>query len=305
MRVAGRLTRIPRRLLAPLAILVLITLLFIGPDPIERRLFQGLSIGQRHALLTTWALGVAAGAGLIVYGLMARQQRRLAEKENMFAIGQIAAGIAHEVCNPLSSISSIVQVLRRAGSKPPDPEQLDLIERHVQRISEVIRRLTKLAHSAGETWRPTDVVEALEEVVRLIEFDLRARKVNVSLVHPEPLPRVYGVRRELQQAFLNLSLNAFDAMPDTGKLTLSVRRGNGNLQVRVTDTGRGIAPETRRHLFKPFFTTKGPGQGTGLGLAVSRSIIEKHGGTIDVYSTVGQGTEFIIQLPVMDEIADT
>lgn len=229
----------------------------------------------------------------------------LVEKEKMVAIGQIASGIAHEIGNPLSSISSVVQMLKRAHSPALKTEQLDLIETHIQRISAIVRQLVTLARPAPAKWDLVDLGQVLDEAIRLIRFDRRARNVEITLDRPSTLPRSHGIANELQQVFINLALNALDAMPDGGKLALrAVNRGR-HLVLHVEDTGSGILPEVGRRVFEPFFTTKEPGSGTGLGLAVSYGIVQKHGGTIGFESVPGNGTTFTVQLPILDGPPET
>ncbi len=229
----------------------------------------------------------------------------LVEKEKMVAIGQIASGIAHEIGNPLSSISSVVQMLKRAHSPALKTEQLDLIETHIQRISAIVRQLVTLARPAPAKWELVDLGQVLDEAIRLIRFDRRARNVEISLDRPSTLPRSHGIANELQQVFINLALNALDAMPEGGKLKLrAVNRGR-QLVLHVEDTGSGILPEVGRRVFEPFFTTKEPGAGTGLGLAVSYGIVQKHGGTIGFESVPGDGTTFTVQLPILDGPPET
>jgi signal transduction histidine kinase len=235
----------------------------------------------------------------------ARMRAQMIEQEKMAEIGQIAAGIAHEVGNPLSSISSVVQMLKRGGAEGAMIEKLNLIETHIGRISTTVRRVVNLARPLPDHWEPVDVAEAIDEVVQLLAFDHRAKNVNISLDVPQAHPRTYAIRGQLQQVFINLMLNALDAMPNGGDLAISARHENGSITVRVRDTGCGIPEECRTQLFDPFFTTKEPGRGTGLGLAVSREIVSKHHGTIDYRSTVGSGTEFILQIPFLDKSPDT
>ncbi len=233
-----------------------------------------------------------------------RMRQHLFEKEKMVAIGQIASGIAHEIGNPLSSISSIAQMLKRGKSDSPMNGQIDLIEKHIQRISVIVRQLGKLAHPGVERWEPVDVVQTLDEAVRLISFDRRARGVGIRFEPPPPLPVTYGIRGQLQQVFINLLLNALDAMPDGGTLNISAGVSGRTLEFRFEDTGSGIDPAVGRRVFEPFFTTKDPGRGTGLGLAVSYGIIQKHGGSIDFDSKPGEGTIMIVQIPVQDSPPD-
>ena len=146
-----------------------------------------------------------------------------------------------------------------------------------------------------------DVPQAFEEVVRLISFDRRARNVDIRFSHTGAVPPTYAVRGQLQQVFINVSLNALDAMPEGGRLTVITEQVNGHICIRVRDTGEGIPEEAAAHIFEPFFTTKPPGQGTGLGLLVSRSIVEKHGGDLKFATTPGGGTEFVVQIPIRSE----
>jgi signal transduction histidine kinase len=225
---------------------------------------------------------------------------QLVEKEKMVALGQIAAGVAHEVGNPLSSISSIVQMLKRTNLEGATRTELDLIDTHVARITAIVRQMGRLARPARDTWEPLDVGEIIREAVRLISYDPRAESVEITCDCPPSLPRTYGLRDQLQQVFINLSLNALDAMPRGGTLQLSAQPQRGSIVVRVADSGSGICPDTGRRVFEPFVTTKEPGLGTGLGLAVSYGIVQKHGGTIDFESSVGEGTVFTVELPLMD-----
>ena len=230
-----------------------------------------------------------------------QMRAQMVEKEKMVAVGQIAAGIAHEVCNPLSSISSTVQMLKRRGADRVAMDQLDLIGTHIQRISTTVRQLVSLARPVSEQWERVDLGDTLSEAVRLIAFERRARHVEIRYESPRSLPPTYALRGQLQQVFLNLLLNALDAMPEGGKLSVRAEHRSRRIIAEVEDTGCGIAPETGRRVFEPFFTTKEPGQGTGLGLAVSYGIVQKHGGSIDFHSIVGEGTVFTVQLPVLDQ----
>jgi len=230
-----------------------------------------------------------------------RLRAQIIEKEKMAAVGQIAAGVAHEVGNPLSSISAIVQMLRRGRSDPAMTEQLDLIQTHIQRISAIVRQLVTMARPTAENWEWIDVGKVLDEAVRLISFDRRARNIEIVFEPPRQPLGTCGLRGELQQVFINLAINALDAMPEGGRLRIRIYpdAACGRIITSFEDTGGGIPPETGRRVFEPFFTTKEPGHGTGLGLAVSYGIVQKHGGTIDFRSVPGQGTVFIVELPVL------
>jgi signal transduction histidine kinase len=233
--------------------------------------------------------------------IVGRMRAQMVEKQKMVAVGQLAAGIAHEVGNPLSSISSIVQVLKRSRTANLPPDQLELIETHIERITSIVRQVTTLARPKAEYWESVDVGRTLEEAVRLISFDRRARNVEIDFRSPGSLPTTFGVRHELQQVFLNLALNALDAVSGGGKVVIRAARETRDIVVRIRDTGSGIAPEIGRRIFEPFFTTKEPGSGSGLGLAVSYGIVQKHGGTIDFSSVPGEGTEFVVKIPIVDQ----
>jgi signal transduction histidine kinase len=230
-----------------------------------------------------------------------RMRAQMVEKEKMVAIGQIAAGVAHEVGNPLSSISSIVQMLKRHRPSASSSEALGLIETHVQRITTIVRQLVTLARPEVEQWELVSTDQIVAGALRLTAFDRRARKVEIDFEQRASSPKTYGLRGQLEQVFINLSLNALDAMPDGGKLSVRTEVRRGYILVLVRDTGSGIAPEVGRRVFEPFFTTKEPGHGTGLGLAVSYGIIQKHGGSIDFSSTPGQGTVFTVGIPILNK----
>ena len=241
---------------------------------------------------------------------LVRMRAQMVEKEKMVAIGQMAAGVAHEVGNPLSSISSIVQMLRRARSVEQGmaqvdiADQLDLIETNVQRIAGITRQLTRVARPAPDRWERVSVEEILEEVVDLIRLDERARRIEITFEPPRSRLSTYALCEQLQQVFINIALNALDAMPERGSLTIRGEEKHREIVVTLKDTGCGIAPDTGRRVFEPFFTTKEPGQGTGLGLPVSYSIVRKHGGTIDFDTGAEPGTVFTVTLPILDRPPD-
>ena len=153
---------------------------------------------------------------------MNRMRDQMAEKEKMVATGQLAAGIAHEVCNPLSSISSIVQLAKRTRPGTEVSEQLNLIEKHIQRISTTVRQLVTLAKPGAEQWQSIDIWETVSSAIELIRFDQRARDVRIVCRPPSSLPETYALPDQLQQVFINLGLNALDAMPCGGKLVVDV-----------------------------------------------------------------------------------
>jgi nitrogen-specific signal transduction histidine kinase len=226
---------------------------------------------------------------------------QMVEKEKMVAIGQMAAGIAHEIGNPLSSISSIVQLIKRKGTAETAMGQLELIQGHIQRISATVRHLSTLARPISERWEFVDLGLALEEAVRLVSFDRRARNVRVLFEPPAGLPKTYALRGQMQQVFINILLNALDAMPEGGTLSVAAVQHGRHIVFTFEDTGYGIPEGAGRRIFEPFFTTKEPGRGTGLGLTVSYGIVQKHGGIIDFLSRDGRGTVFTVEIPVLHD----
>lgn len=226
-------------------------------------------------------------------------RKQMVEKQKMAAIGQIAAGIAHEVGNPLSSISSVAQLLKRRQTDPHVAEKLDIIEAHIRRISNIVRQLVGLARPGPEYWERGDVNQPLRDAVQLITYDERARNVAIEFEPAETLPPTYALMGQLQQVFINLGLNALDALPHGGTLRVRSAHLRDTVVFTFEDTGSGIAPELRQQVFEPFFTTKAPGRGTGLGLAVSSSIVQKHGGAIECHSAVGEGARFTVRLPIL------
>lgn len=235
-----------------------------------------------------------AGAGEI-----GRMRDQVLEKQKMAAVGQVAAGVAHEICNPLSSISSVVQLLQRQRDLAGHGEQFAVIERHIQRISRIVRQLVDLTGPPAQNWEYVDVRDLLEEMPDAISVLPQAQGVLVKYARPASLPVTWGCRAHLRQMLLNLALNAVDAMPAGGTLTLGAREQDGRLVLTIADTGDGIASDVGRRVFEPFYTTKEPGRGTGLGLTVTYSIIQEHGGTIDYDTQPGAGTTFTVTLPIL------
>jgi signal transduction histidine kinase len=230
-----------------------------------------------------------------------RMRAQLVERQKMVAIGQIGAGVAHEVRNPLSSISSVVQMLKRRGATGDVASELDVIESHIERIASTVRQLIGMARPTVEGWERVDLGDTLTEAVRLVRFDPRASNVSIQYSPPRKLPSTYALPGQVQQLFINLLLNAFDAMPDGGTLGIRAQRRVRKIVVSIEDTGGGIAPEVGRRVFEPFFTTKEPGQGAGLGLAVCYNVVEKHGGRIEFDSRPGGGTIFTVEFPILAE----
>jgi len=227
--------------------------------------------------------------------------RELIQTEKLAAVGTLAAGVAHEINNPLDGIMNCIARIRR---KPDNVEQtsayLDLMSDAISRIGTVVRQLLDFSRKHDLTLQPTDVNGVVEDTLRLAEYGLRKGKVRVEKDLDPALPLIVGDAHHLQQVFLNLTLNAMAAMPEGGTLYFhSYPSPNESKEVcvEVTDTGVGIPREQLDKIFDPFYTTKRSGNGSGLGLSVSFNIVKEHQGTIEVESTPGQGTTFRVRLP--------
>jgi signal transduction histidine kinase len=225
---------------------------------------------------------------------------QLIRTEKLAAAGTLAAGVAHEVNNPLASISSLIQILQtRAGTDAETREMLRLISTQIERITRVLRDMMDFARARPPQRAPLDIHCAIEASIRLASFDKTFKRLRISTDLDRDAPPVSADADQLQQVFLNLLLNARDAMPDGGELSLrtSYSPASNEVVIEISDTGAGIAPEHRAHIFDPFFSTKPAGGGTGLGLAVCYGIVSAHGGRIEVGPNNGRGTTVIVALP--------
>jgi two-component system NtrC family sensor kinase len=233
-----------------------------------------------------------------------RRQNMLVESHKLRAIGNLTAGVAHELNNPLNNIILTSEMLKEGMKDLSDEEREDMINDLViqgRRAQQVVKNLLDFARESETRSEHLNVDDLLNETVRLAKNQIRLSKIEFNTEIPENLPPIYGDRKLLIQVFLNLLLNAIDAMPGGGKLRVRVaqERKTGFVSIHVSDTGCGIPSHILGAIFTPFFTTKPTGQGTGLGLAVSAGIIEKHGGSIEVESTSSEGTTFTVHLPIV------
>ena len=230
-----------------------------------------------------------------------RLEEQLQISEKMASIGLLAAGVAHEVNTPLTGISSYTQILLE-NADPADPRTqiLEKIERQTFRAAKIVNGLLTLSRpgTPGGERAPVDLNAVINDVYSLVEHQFEVGRIKVRReLAQEPL-LVLGIEHQLQQVFLNLFLNARDAMPRGGWLTVSSRTDGSGVIVEIADTGSGIPPEQLARIYDPFFTTKAIGRGTGLGLSISYGIVREHDGSIRCDSTVGQGTRFTMSLPV-------
>ena len=230
--------------------------------------------------------------------VLRRQQRAMVQQEKMAAAGRMAAGVAHEVANPLASMDSLLQLVQRK------PEKLNLdvvgtIREQIARITAIVRQMTTFAHPGEGEWRVASVNDVVTKALDVLRFDTRMKRVKLDHQLAPELPAVRINPDAVEQVVINLTVNALDAMADLPepKLVVQTAQANGWCTISIADTGPGIKPEHRKRLFEPFFTTKPVGKGTGLGLSISYSLIKQQRGDIRVESEPGQGAKFIIRLP--------
>ncbi|MBC7361387.1 MAG: PAS domain S-box protein [Candidatus Aminicenantes bacterium] len=225
-----------------------------------------------------------------------RLQQQLLTSEKLASIGLLSAGVAHEINTPLTGISSYVQILQKKLPDAHYAQILQKIEAQTERVNRIIKNLLNFARNpADESFHRVDLKESLEEIISLIDYRLKSLNITLDLKLNPVI--IYAQKERLQQVFINIILNALDAMPGGGTLTIETLQKDTSAIIKIADTGTGIKPEHLPRIFDPFFTTKGIGKGTGLGLSISFAIVKEHEGQILVDSTVGKGTTFTIILP--------
>ena len=245
---------------------------------------------------------VVGGTILLIEDITGRVQleEQLQISEKMASIGLLAAGVAHEVNTPLTGISSFTQMLLE-GADPNDPRTtlLEKIERQTFRAAKIVNGLLNLSRPGSPNNERTvvDLNTVISEVFSLLEHQFEVGSIKVRRELSEAPAVVAGIEHQLQQVFLNLFLNARDAMPKGGWLSVSTRVEDGRVMAEVSDTGSGIPSEYLARIYDPFFTTKAIGRGTGLGLSITYGIVREHDGAIHCDSTPGQGTKFVLNLP--------
>jgi signal transduction histidine kinase len=234
---------------------------------------------------------------------MNRMKKILARSDKMITLGQLSAGIAHELRNPLSAIDSARFYITEA-LKDKDPaieEELERIERGIKRSQKIISDLLDFTRDSAEGREDVNINDILESALALVEDELLLRDIEIIKDFGD-VPRTYLNAGPMKQAFLNIIVNAVQAIDSVGRLEISTesKMGNGPIRVIIRDTGPGIKENDLHKIFEPFFTTKKEKKGTGLGLAITRSIIEMDGGSVYVESTIDKGTTFYIELPICD-----
>ncbi len=226
-------------------------------------------------------------------------EQQLVRSQKMESIGTLAAGIAHEVGNPLTSISSLVQVIQRTTADEFAKDKLELIKDQINRIARIIRDLVDFSRPSSYVIKPTDVNKVIREALNIVQYGKKVKDIAFTLELADDLQSLPVVPDQLAQVFINILMNAVDSLDGKpGSIWIQSRVDGEMVEVLVKDTGKGIAPDDREKIFEPFFTTKAVGKGTGLGLWVSYGIVQSFGGDIEVDSDLGRGSTFTIQLPV-------
>ncbi len=232
-----------------------------------------------------------------------RSQAYLFQSEKLAGIGQLAAGVAHEMRNPLGVIATSLYYLKDILS-PQDKSvkrHFDIMDAEIVRCQVIINNLLEFSRKSEKEIELVDVNRLLKMSLSLLEKDLLVRDIGV-IKEMSNIPKILANMDEMKQVFLNLILNATQSMPKGGKLKVKTSvAGKDKIGIKIQDTGVGIRKEDLSEIFNPFFTTKAPGEGTGLGLSLVHSVIESYHGTIQVESKEGKGTSFIIELPVFQE----
>ncbi|WP_333654191.1 ATP-binding protein [Dissulfurispira sp.] len=235
-----------------------------------------------------------------------KMEEQLFQASKLASIGKLTAGISHEIGNPLASISSLVQELMvRKPESNDDTEftenSLKTINSHIERIARIVRSLGDFARISSVEKTVSSIPEILDRTINLVKYDKRFKDIHLDTEIGD-IPRLLLNSDQIQQVFLNLMLNALDAMPEGGRLDIKMERAGNFIEIIFHDTGVGIEESVMDKIFDPFFTTKPFGKGTGLGLSICYGIIREHNGTITVKSKRGEGTTFVIKLPIQPNV---
>ncbi|RPI06917.1 MAG: PAS domain-containing sensor histidine kinase [Ignavibacteriae bacterium] len=225
-------------------------------------------------------------------------EQQLVRSQRMESIGTLAAGIAHEVGNPLTAISSLVQVIQRTSTDEFAKEKLELINSQVNRITRIIRELVDFSRPSARVVKPTNINRIVRDALNIVQYGKKVKDITFTLELDEQLPEIAAVPDQIVQVFINILMNAVDSLDERrGTITVRSRRNEQSVEVIVHDTGKGIEPSALEKIFEPFYTTKTSGHGTGLGLWVSYGIVKSFGGEVSVESIPEQGSTFTVSFP--------
>jgi signal transduction histidine kinase len=289
--------------------LLLLLLFFGGYELLERHALAEAPPALLHRLhlarglsgallLGTWAfLSIRKARLERDAALQARHDAQLRHQEKMASLGLMAAGFAHDLGNPLASIASELEMLEGEEDGEQIRASLAVLRRHIDRINRTLREMTDFARRRREEITDVSVELAVHDSLRLLRHDPRWKRVQVELQLDPAAPSVRMVEDHLVLALINLMLNAADAMPGGGVLRITSAKRRDGVEILVSDTGTGMPPEVLRNALKPLFTTKEHHRGTGLGLSVSSDVVRAVGGTLDLDSQPGAGTQVRIWLP--------
>ncbi len=240
--------------------------------------------------------------------LLKEKQAQLVESEKRASLGLLVSGVAHELNNPLNNISLIAERITEDGEYlvTQDMKGLQNILTQCERAKHIVNDLLDFARARkSEEMEKLDIVMVIEDSVNLVANELKINNINLKMDIPERAVYIYGNRSKMEQVFVSIITNAIQAMNTNGMITVSLtpQEADNNVLVHISDTGPGITKEDIKNIFDPFFTTKPIGEGTGLGLSVCRSLVQEHKGEIEVESTTGKGTTFMINLPLHGEVS--
>lgn len=233
-------------------------------------------------------------------------RHRLFEEEKNFTVGTFAAGIAHEIGNPINAIAAITEQMRFSLAEEPSErvaaeniDRLKTIVEQIDRMSQMIHELNDFSHPGPAKMEPTSVNQVINAVIHLLRFDPRFQAIKLTTDLSCDLPMVYAVLDHLAQTVINILINAADAIDDcAGEVVITTRRDGENALITITDNGCGMTGPAAEKAVEPFFTTKPKGKGTGLGLAVCKTIVDQHHGTLDIESEPGRGTTLYVRIPI-------
>lgn len=244
--------------------------------------------------------GNYAGRSVIIKDLseVKRLRRQVDQSEKLAVIGQLAAGIAHEIGNPLASISMIVQILQRRNKDEFTREQLAGVKENIDRISKIVRELVDFSRPPSYQKQFVQLTDVIRTALGIVKYDKRVKKVKFETDLEGNLPTIEIVPDQMLQVFVNILINALDAIEGNGTIRVKSYYDDDFIYVDITDDGMGMDEQTIAKVFDPFFTTKEVGKGTGLGLSVSYGIVKKAHGDIEINSRINEGSTFTVKLPL-------
>jgi two-component system NtrC family sensor kinase len=306
-----RMGSFPMINLVILLFLLVFVIFFIGEKmvrPLARitREAEAIAQGVFHGMISPFGnpkneiYRLIAALNQMMHELESRQEQ-LVQSRKIAAVGTLTSGIAHEINNPINNLSLTLESLIESHETMDPDERMELYQEaldQVERASDTVKNLLEFSRANHPKLEAVSLEEVIDKTARLFNNEFKLNKVRFSKEIRGPLSSLLLDKGGVQQVLVNLFLNGMQAMPKGGELKVVLERNKGEVRIDVTDTGVGIPPENLEKVFDPFFTTKKEGEGTGLGLSVSYSIIRKHGGRMQVQSTAGVGTTFSIFLPM-------